>query len=165
MLPVLTIFSSKKMSKTNRKEMSNRPGQQKTWPEAQPEAPANSFKKPIQNSTQQPKNGASAACGASVVVLNFVSVFCRNLLELLAELLAKFFAGLDYLTFLFDFFSTFSSMKKLSKPTKIFLAKSIFPKSVLAKTFSSQTGFSDTLFSQIGFPSIFPPKTTKKSNF
>ena len=33
--------------------MSNNPGQQKTWPEAQPEAPANSYKKPIQNSKQQ----------------------------------------------------------------------------------------------------------------
>ena len=52
----------------------------------------NRFK--IQNNN--PKNGASAACGASVVVLNFVSVFCRNLLELLAELLAKFFLGLDF---------------------------------------------------------------------
>ena len=98
--------------------MSKNPGQEKTWPdaqpEAQPEAPANSFKKPIQNSKQQPHKwggrfsarpifGASAACGASVVVLNFVSIFCRNLLELLAELLAKFSLGLEYLTFLFDF--------------------------------------------------------------
>ena len=35
--------------------MSKNPGQEKTWPEAQPEAPANSFKKPIQNSKQQPQ--------------------------------------------------------------------------------------------------------------
>jgi hypothetical protein len=37
--------------------MSKNPGQEKTWPEAQPEAqpeiPTNSFKKPIQNSKQQ----------------------------------------------------------------------------------------------------------------
>ena len=43
--------------------MSKNPGQEKTWPEAQPEAqpeiPTNSFKKPIQNSKQQPKNGAA----------------------------------------------------------------------------------------------------------
>ena len=35
--------------------MSKYTGQEKTWPEAQPEAPANSFKKPIQNSKQQPQ--------------------------------------------------------------------------------------------------------------
>ena len=69
---------------------------------AGPEAPANPFKKPIQNSKQQPQKwggrfsarpifGASAACGACVVVLNFVSFFCMNSLEILAELLAKFF--------------------------------------------------------------------------
>ena len=39
--------------------MSKNPGQEKTWPEAQPEAqpeiPTNSFKKLIQNSKQQPQ--------------------------------------------------------------------------------------------------------------
>merc|ERR1711933_136222 len=38
------------------------------------------------------------------VVLNFESVFLRNLLELLAELLAKFSVGLARLTFLFESF-------------------------------------------------------------
>ena len=47
----------------------------------------NRFK--IQNNN--PKNGASAG-GASVVVLNFVSVFCKGLQELLAQL----FLGLDF---------------------------------------------------------------------
>ena len=40
--------------------MSKNPGQEKTWPEAQPEAPANSFKKPIQNSKQQPQKWGGA---------------------------------------------------------------------------------------------------------
>ena len=78
---------------------------------------------------RRPIFGAGAE-GARVVVLNFVLVFCRNLLEflaeLLAELLAKFFLGLDFSTFSFDIFSTFSLVKKLSKQTKIFLAKSVF---------------------------------------
>ena len=110
--------------------MSNTPGQEKTWPEARPEAPANSFKKRFKIQNNNTKNGASAACGASVVVLNFVSVFCKHLLDLLAELLAEFlaklFLGLDFLTFSFDIFPTFSLVKKLSKLTKRFLAKSIF---------------------------------------
>ena len=48
------FFIEEKVEK-NRKEKSNKPGQQKTWPEPQPEAPANSSKKPIQNSKQQPQ--------------------------------------------------------------------------------------------------------------
>ena len=50
------FFTEEKVEK-NRKEMSNNPGQQKTWPdaqpEAQPEAAANFYKKPVQNSKQQ----------------------------------------------------------------------------------------------------------------
>ena len=45
------------MSNECRRKMSKNPGQEKTWPEAQPEAqpeiPTNSYKKPIQNSKQQ----------------------------------------------------------------------------------------------------------------
>ena len=73
----------------------------------------NRFK--IQNNN--PKNGASAR-GASVVVLNFVSVFCRNLLELLAELLAKFFLGLDFWTFSFDIFFDIFFCQKVVKTDK-----------------------------------------------
>ena len=147
--------------------MSNTPGQEKTWPEAQPEAPANSYKKPIQNSKQQPQKwggrfsarpifGASAACGASVVVLNFVSVFCKGLQELLAQL----FFGLDFFglfpsTFFFDFF-----------PPK----KRFFGQWIIEKAFVWSTDHQKCIFSQIGFPPtdffpnrFFPNRKIKKA--
>ena len=51
------------------------PGQEKTWPEAQPEAPANSRKNryKIQNNNARAASGARPIFG--VVVLNFESVF------------------------------------------------------------------------------------------
>ena len=137
----LTEENVEKMSKENVKKIQAKKklGQklsQKLSQKFQQIPSKNRFK--IQNNN--PKNGAARgarrpifgrrALARRVVVLNFVSVFCRNLLEflaeLLAELLAKFFLGLDFLTFSFDIFSTFSSVKKLSKLTKIFLTKSIF---------------------------------------
>ena len=92
---------------------------------------ARSSSKFLQKTDTKFKTTTLAPYGArpifGVVVLNFESVFWRNLLEflaeLLAELLAKFFLGLDFLTVSFDIFSTFSSVKKLSKPTKIFLGQ------------------------------------------
>ena len=98
------------------------PGQKKLGQKLLQTLSKNRFK--IQNNN--PKNGAargarrpifgaSAACGASVVVLNFVSVFCRNLLELLAELLAKFSVGLADLTCLFYFFDFFFNEKIVKK--------------------------------------------------
>ena len=104
---------------------------------ARPKSQAKSYKKSIQISRQQPKNGAAReartvfgrrALARRVVVLNFVSVFCRNLLEFLAEFLTKFFLGLDLLTFSFDIYSTFSSVKKKNKSDK----KSLFWTKILA---------------------------------
>ena len=88
----------------------------------------NRFK--IQNNN--PKNGAGAlapapfvgrrALARRVVVLNFVSVVCRNLLEFLAELLAghlaKFFLGLVFLTFSFDIFLDIFFGQKIVKTDK-----------------------------------------------
>ena len=77
----------------------------------------NRFK--IQNNN--PKNGASAR-GASVVVLNFVSVFCKGLQELLAQLfLACFFFRL----FPSTFFSTFFSIEKVVKTVQKSYQKTI----------------------------------------
>ena len=132
----------------------------------------NRFK--IQNNN--PKNGAArgarrpifgaSARGASVVVLNFVSVFCKGLQELLAQL----FFGLDvFLTFSFDFFSTFFPSKKAffwstdhqkSVFSKIIFSKTdifqncffqnrFFPKIGFAKTVFFQNWFFQTVFSMI----------------
>ena len=76
------------------------------------------------------KNGASAACGASVVVLKFVSIFCWTWLGFLAELfLAGFLALIFWDRFLDRFFEQiFVFSKPFSKVSwqKPFLEKLIF---------------------------------------
>ena len=97
----------KKSKKSRRKKSKKIQAKKKLGQKLLQTLSKNRFK--IQNNN--PKNGASAG-GASVVVLNFVSVFCKGLQELLAQL----FFGLDFLlTFSFDFFSTFFSIEKVVK--------------------------------------------------
>ena len=134
-------------------------------------APANSFKKTIQKSKQQPQKrggrfsvrpifGASAACGASDVVLKFVSVIegiCRSFW---LSFWPSFFLGLDYLTSLFDFFDIFVG-EKIVKPTKI-----IFGQIDFSKIGSCKNDFSQNRIFQnrILFLSVFPkPNLSKKS--
>ena len=47
------FFNEENVATKSRREMLNNPGQQKNMSEAQPETPANSYNKPIQNSKQQ----------------------------------------------------------------------------------------------------------------
>ena len=58
----------------------HRPAKNPASQKAKPSPTKNRYK--FQNNN--PKNGASAACGASVVVLKFVSIFCRTWLGFLA---------------------------------------------------------------------------------
>ena len=89
--------NKKLFKKSIQKSISKNQGQ-KSSQKAKPSPTKNRFK--FQNNN--PKNGAArgarrpifgaSARGASVVVLNFVSVFCKGLQELLAQL----FFGLDF---------------------------------------------------------------------
>ena len=117
----MTTFLTGKMSgkDVEGKFRERTPGKQKTWPEAQPEAPANSFKNPVQNSKQQRsrrKRRSPQKWGwASGQVFSWPGVFDISLRFL-------------------------RSVKKLSKATKIFLAKSIFPqKRLLAEDIIEKT--------------------------
>ena len=111
-LTVLPTFLAEKMSGKNvEKEMSRNPGQEKSW--------ARSSCKPFQKTdskfiTTTPKMGRSAV-GAPVVVMNFVLVFCRNFLELLAQLFVWPGFCLDF--FLDGFLTSFLLQKTWLGPT------------------------------------------------
>ena len=134
----------KKNRQKSKEKVQKNPGQKK----AGPEAPANPFKKPIQNSKQQPQKwggrfsarpifGASAACGASVVVLNFVSVFCKGLQELLAQLFLAWICLDFFLRLFFDFFFHRKSVFLVNGSSK----KRFFGQRIIEKTIFCQESF------------------------
>ena len=99
----------------------------------------------------RPKNGAARSARRpifGVVVLNFVLVFCRNLLELLAELLAKFFLGLDFFDiFLRHFFRHVLRSKNCQNRQKYFWPNRFLDKKHMGQKIKKyQRGLSGGIF-------------------
>ena len=125
--------------------MSKNPGQEKTWPEAQPEAPANSFKKPIQNKKQDPRrwSGVRSApphfwgerrlrrerCCFEFCICFFIGICWSFWLSFWPS----FFLAWIFGHFPSTFFRHFLLSKNLSKLTERFLANRFLDKNTWIK--------------------------------